>query len=66
MSGHGDHMHLDKGRSGLDREIVVIDKPRDVAPFTPEQVKAARSYADASRAASTRAKYMQHWTAFSA
>ena len=34
------------------------------APRWPKQVEAARGYADASRAASTRAKYLQHWTAF--
>ncbi len=42
----------------------MLGKPHGLAPFTPEQVKAARAYADASRAASTRAKYLQHWTAF--
>ena len=40
--------------------------PRGVALFTPEQVAAARGYADASRAASTQAKYLQHWAAFGA
>jgi len=44
--------------------MVVQDGPRDIAVFTPEQVKAARTYADASRATSTQAKYLQHWTAF--
>ena len=48
-----------------DRSLVVQDEPRSLAVFTPEQVKAARTYADASRAASTQAKYLQHWTAFS-
>jgi len=47
-----------------DRSLVVQDGPRGIAVFTPEQVEAARSYADASRAASTQAKYLQHWTAF--
>jgi len=49
-----------------DRSLVVQDGPRSVAVFTPEQVKAARTYADASRAAFTQAKYLQHWTAFGA
>jgi len=48
------------------QDVVVADRPRGVASFTPEQVAAARGYADASRAASTRAKYLQHWTAFGA
>ncbi len=47
-----------------DRSPVVQDGPRGIAIFTPEQVKAARTYADASRAAFTQAKYLQHWTAF--
>jgi len=47
-----------------DRVLAVPDGPRSPAVFTPEQIEAARSYADASRAASTRAKYLQHWTAF--
>jgi len=47
-----------------DQALAVPDGPRSLAAFTPEQVEAARSYADASRAASTRAKYLQHWTAF--
>lgn len=37
-----------------------------LATFTPEQVETARAFVDASRAASTRAKYEQHWTAFAA
>ena len=49
-----------------DRSLVVQDGPRGVAVFTPEQVKAARTYADASRAVSTQAKYLQHWIAFGA
>ena len=48
------------------RKVAVSEGARGIAPFTPEQVKAARGYADASRAASTRAKYLQHWTAFGA
>jgi len=47
-----------------DGALAVPDRPKGVATFTPEQVEAARSYTDASRAASTRAKYLQHWTAF--
>ena len=51
----------------LEREVAATTgQPGGVAVFTPEQVEAARGYADASRAASTRAKYLQHWTAFSA
>ena len=64
MDGHGDHTHPGEGRLAPDQEIAVPNRPRDVAPFTPEQVEAARGYADASRAASTQAKYLQHWTAF--
>jgi len=52
------------GQPVTDRAIAVPHGPRSPAIFTPEQVEAARSYADASRAASTRAKYLQHWTAF--
>lgn len=48
------------------QEVVTANQQRGVATFTSEQVAAARSYADASRAASTRAKYLQHWTAFGA
>lgn len=47
-----------------DREVAAPNRTRGVAPFTSEQVEAARILADASRAASTRAKYLQHWTAF--
>lgn len=47
--------------------VVVHDGGRDaMVAFTPEQVETARAYVDASRAASTRAKYEQHWTAFAA
>jgi len=52
------------GHPVTDRALAVPDAPRSPAAFTPEQVEAARSYADASRAASTRAKYLQHWTTF--
>ena len=45
-------------------DVAVTGGGSAIAPFTPEQVAAARGYADASRAASTRAKYLQHWTAF--
>ena len=55
---HGD------GRPVTDGSLVVQDGPPGIAVFTPEQVEAARSYADASRAASTQAKYLQHWTGF--
>ncbi len=54
----------DNGQPVTDQAIAVPDGPKSVATFTPEQVEAARAYADASRAASTRAKYLQHWTAF--
>ena len=65
MSGDGDHAHPDEGRLTTVREVAATNgQPGQVAVFTPEQVKAARGYADASRAASTRAKYLQHWTAF--
>jgi len=47
-----------------DQALAVPDGPKGVTTFTPEQVEAARAYADAARAASTRAKYLQHWTAF--
>ncbi len=56
--------HDDDGQLVTDQAIAVPDGPRIPAVFTPEQVEVACSYADASRAASTRAKYLQHWTAF--
>ncbi len=52
------------GQPVTDQALAVPDGPKGVTTFTPEQVEAARAYADASRAASTRAKYLQHWTAF--
>jgi len=57
-------VHDEDDECVTDRVLAVPDEPRSPAVFTPEQVDAARSYADASRAASTRAKYLQHWTAF--
>ncbi len=54
----------ENGQTVTDRKLAVPDGPKGVTTFTPEQVEAARAYADASRAASTRAKYLQHWTAF--
>ena len=56
--------HDDHGQPVTDQALAVPDGPRSPAAFTPEQVEAARTYTDASRAASTRAKYLQHWTAF--
>ncbi len=56
--------HHEKSRPATGREVAVPDGTRGVALFTPEQVQAARDYVDASRAASTRAKYLQHWAAF--
>ncbi len=56
--------HDKNGQPVTDQAIAVPDRLKGVTTFTPEQVEAARSYADASRAASTRAKYLQHWTAF--
>ncbi len=52
------------GRPVTDGPLVVQDGPRGLTVFMPGQVDAARTYADASRAASTQAKYSQHWTAF--
>ncbi len=66
MSDDGDPAHPDQGRLVTGREVAVPSQPRSVAAFTPAQVAAARGYADASRAASTRAKYLQHWTTFGA
>lgn len=63
MNG-GDHQGEDRLATG--REVAVPDGTRGIAPLTPEQVEAARGFADASRAASTRAKYLQHWTGFGA
>ena len=57
-------VHDEDDECVTDRVLAVPDGPRSPAVFTPEQIEAARSYADASRAASTRAKYLQHWTAF--
>ncbi len=48
------------GQPVRDRALAVPDGPGGIATFTPEQVEAARAYADALRAASTRAKYLQH------
>lgn len=48
------------------QDVAVTGGGSAIAPFTPEQVATARGYADASRAASTQAKYLQHWTAFGA
>ena len=61
MSGSNHH---DKNQPATGRGVAVPDGTRGVALFTPEQVQAARDYVDASRAASTRAKYLQHWAAF--
>ena len=58
--------HEEDGQRVMDRAVAVPDGSKGVAAFTREQVEAARGYADASRAASTRAKYLQHWTAFAA
>ena len=55
-----------EGQPQMGWNVAVAKGQGGVAPFTPEQVEAARGYADASRAASTRAKYLQHWTAFNA
>ena len=52
------------GQLVADRGIVAPDGPRDQGVLTPEQVEVARAYVDAARAASTRAKYLQHWAAF--
>ena len=66
MSG-GDLDPLDNNdQRPTGQDVVVANMLRSIAPFTPEQVAAARGYADASRAASTQAKYLQHWTAFGA
>ncbi len=54
----------DHGQPVTDQALAVPDGTRSPAVFTAEQVEAARSYADASQAASTRAKHLQHWTAF--
>ena len=54
------------GRSRRSQDVAVAEGGSAIALFTPEQVAAARGYADASRAASTQAKYLQHWTAFGA
>ena len=65
LSDDGDHAHPDEGRLMTVRKVpATTGQPSGVAAFTPEQVAAARGYADAPRAASTRAKYLQHWTAF--
>ncbi len=56
--------HDENGQPVTDQAIAVTDGPKGVTTFTREQVEAARAYADASRAASTRAKYLQHWAAF--
>jgi len=52
------------GQTVTGRALAVPDGPKGVATFTHEQIEAARSYANASRAPSTRAKYLQHWTGF--
>jgi len=50
-----------KGRSAPpDWTTMAVPAPRGIVPFTPEQVDAARVLVDASRAASTQAKYLQH------
>lgn len=66
MGDGGHDTRDDDGRLVTGRGVAVPDGPCGVAAVTPEQVAAARGYADASRAASTRAKYLQHWTAFGA
>jgi len=66
VSDGGHDTQDDDGRLVSGQEVAVPDCRRDLAAFTPEQVAAARGYADASRAASTRAKYLQHWMAFGA
>ncbi len=53
----------DDGQPVTDQAIAVPGgPPHSPAVLTPEQVEAARAYA--SRAASTRANYLQHWSAF--
>ena len=63
-------LQRDAGRSvtgsETDQEIVVQDGHHAAATLMPEQIEAARAYVDASRSPSTRAKYLQHWTAFDA
>ena len=52
--GDGEHAHLGEGRLVMVREgATTTGQPDGVAAFTPEQVAAARGFADASRAAST-------------
>ena len=63
---NGDHDGGEEdGWAVVDQDITVQDGLGGVALLTPEQVEAARIYVSASRAVSTRAKYRQHWTAFS-
>lgn len=66
MSDSDHPAHPDGDRLVTGQDLAATSQPRGVAPFTPEQVVAARGYADASPAASTQVKYLQHWTAFSA
>ena len=53
-----------EGRPTTTSTAVVQDRHTALAAFTPRQVETARAYADASRSPFTRAKYLQHWTAF--
>lgn len=64
MSSDDQHICDGDSQSVAGQDVATVNRHGGVAPFTPEQVEAARSYADASRAASTQAKYLQHWTAF--
>lgn len=66
MSGGDQDTHSGGDRPLTGQDVAVAGGRSGITPFTPEQVEAARGYADASRAASTQAKYLQHWTAFGA
>lgn len=66
VSGDEQDEHGGDGRPLTGQDVTVTSARGGIASFTPEQVTAARGYADAARGASTRAKYLQHWTAFGA
>lgn len=56
MSGGGQDTRCGEDQSLTGQDVVAVERPHGVAPFTPEQVAATRGYADASRTASTQAK----------
>lgn len=60
MSGGDQDTHSGGDRPLTGQDVAVAGGRSGITPFTPEQVEAARGYADASRAASTQAKYLQH------